>query len=149
MRIYYSKHVSGALKFVWHCLQEGKELEPFHIFIINTYFLMQCGAVKIVPRVQMFWSVLMTSPSFVAWKKLYFGPLTSNLPLCYSKICHFIQNYISIKGGYHLSTIPPMLFWPQISFNFATESTLQEIWSRALSVRNSRKLNSKNNTRGR
>ena len=34
MRIYYSKHVSGALKFVWNFLQEGKELEPFHIIFI-------------------------------------------------------------------------------------------------------------------
>ena len=33
MRIYYSKHMSGALKFVCNFLQEGKELEPFHIIV--------------------------------------------------------------------------------------------------------------------
>ena len=29
IRIYYPKHVSGALKLVWHFIQEGKELEHF------------------------------------------------------------------------------------------------------------------------
>ena len=99
---HHSKHVSGALKFVWHCLQEGKELEPFHIIIINTYFLMQCGAVKIVPRVQMFWSVLMTSPSFVAWKKLYFGPLTIWHQICYFAIRKFA---ISSKTTFQLMEV--------------------------------------------
>jgi len=54
MRIQYSKHVSGACKLIWNFLQEGRELEPFDIIDIDTYFTLQCGAVKIVSRGLMF-----------------------------------------------------------------------------------------------
>lgn len=39
MRIYYPKHVSGALKLVWNFLQEGKELEHFRIIVYKAFYI--------------------------------------------------------------------------------------------------------------